>query len=56
MAGPPSAGKAFYTLLWVQVLTAVGIDIALGCVSPTSSIAMKPLGDAFIRLFTRSFR
>ena len=47
-----SAKKPFYTLLWAQVLLAVGIAIALGCVSPARAIAMKPLGDAFIRLIT----
>jgi aerobic C4-dicarboxylate transport protein len=52
MTGSPSVKKPFYTILWVQVLLAVGIAIALGCVSPARAIAMKPLGDAFIRLIT----
>jgi aerobic C4-dicarboxylate transport protein len=52
MTGPPSARKPFYTLLWVQVLLAVGIAIALGCISPARATAMKPLGDGFIRLIT----
>jgi len=52
MTGPLSAKKPFYSLLWVQVLLAVGIAVALGCVSPARAIAMKPLGDAFIRLIT----
>ena len=52
MTRPLSAKKPFYTLLWVQVLLAVGIAIALGCISPARAIAMKPLGDAFIRLIT----
>jgi aerobic C4-dicarboxylate transport protein len=52
MTGPPSARKPFYTLLWVQVLLAVGMAMALGWISPARAIAMKPLGDAFIRLIT----
>jgi len=52
MTGPLSAKKPFYSFLWVQVLLAVGIAVALGCVSPARAIAMKPLGDAFIRLIT----
>jgi aerobic C4-dicarboxylate transport protein len=35
-----------------QVLFAVGVAIVLGSVSPHKAIAMKPLGDAFIRLIT----
>jgi aerobic C4-dicarboxylate transport protein len=36
----------------VQVLFAVAAAIALGCLRPATAIAMKPLGDAFIRLIT----
>jgi aerobic C4-dicarboxylate transport protein len=35
-----------------QVLAGVAIAIVLGYVSPAKAIAMKPLGDAFIRLIT----
>ena len=35
-----------------QVLLGVAIAIILGHVSPASAVAMKPLGDAFIRLIT----
>jgi aerobic C4-dicarboxylate transport protein len=35
-----------------QVLFAIGAAIVLGYVSPHKAIAMKPLGDAFIRLIT----
>ncbi|HYL46743.1 MAG TPA: C4-dicarboxylate transporter DctA, partial [Candidatus Limnocylindrales bacterium] len=42
--------KPFYTNLWVQVLFAIGVAIVLGHVSPARAIAMKPLGDGFIRL------
>ena len=44
--------KPFYTGLSFQVLVGVAIAIILGCVSPARAVAMKPLGDAFIRLIT----
>jgi aerobic C4-dicarboxylate transport protein len=44
--------KPFYASLWVQVLIAMALAIALGYFSPARAVAMKPLGDAFIRLIT----
>lgn len=44
--------QPFYTNLWVQVLLAMGVAIVLGYFSPTRAIAMKPLGDAFIKLIS----
>ena len=44
--------KPFYASLWVQVLIAMAIAVALGYFSPANAVAMKPLGDAFIRLIT----
>jgi len=44
--------KPFFASLWVQVLIAMAIALALGYFSPSNAIAMKPLGDAFIRLIT----
>jgi aerobic C4-dicarboxylate transport protein len=44
--------KPFYTGLSFQVLVGVAIAIVLGYVSPSTAVAMKPLGDAFIRLIT----
>src|SRR5438093_6069805 len=44
--------KAFYRNLWVQVLAAVAIAIVLGYVRPDTAVAMRPLGDAFIRLIS----
>ena len=44
--------KPFYTSLWVQVLIAMAVAIVLGVLSPTRAVAMKPLGDAFIRMIT----
>jgi aerobic C4-dicarboxylate transport protein len=44
--------KPFYTNLWAQVLFAIGAAVAFGYFSPTKAIAMKPLGDAFIKLIS----
>lgn len=51
-AGPNAKKKPFYTSLSFQVLAAIAIAIALGYLRPLQAIAMKPLGDAFIRLIT----
>ena len=48
----PARKKPFYANLWVQVLFAMAIAVLLGYLSPAKAIAMKPLGDAFIRLIT----
>ena len=42
----------FYRVLWVQVLFAIVLAIVLGYVDPGRAMAMKPLGDAFIRLIS----
>jgi aerobic C4-dicarboxylate transport protein len=44
--------KRFYRNLWGQVLIALGIAIVLGYVAPGTAVAMRPLGDAFIRLIS----
>ena len=44
--------RFFYPSSSVQVLLAIGAAIALGYWRPATAIAMKPLGDAFIRLIT----
>jgi len=44
--------QPFYAALWVQVLVAMGLAVILGYLAPTRAVAMKPLGDAFIRLIT----
>lgn len=41
---------AWYTSLYVQVLTAIAIGVLLGHFAPQTGEAMKPLGDGFIRL------
>lgn len=48
----PPRKKAFYTNLWAQVLLGIAAAVALGFISPAKAVAMKPLGDAFIRLIT----
>ena len=52
LTAPPSRRVPFYQTLWVQVLVAIGGAIALGYLSPAKGIAMKPLGDAFIKLIS----
>jgi aerobic C4-dicarboxylate transport protein len=49
---PPSRKSPWYRVLWVQVLVAIALAIVLGYVDPARGIAMKPLGDVFIRLIT----
>src|ERR1700676_2948927 len=44
--------KPFHTSLWAQVLLAMGLAIGFGYFSPARAIAMKPLGDAFIKLIS----
>src|SRR5438046_4197745 len=40
---------AWWKELWVQVLIAMAIGIALGIVHPDLAARMQPLGDAFIK-------
>ena len=42
----------FYRVLWAQVLLAMVVAVVMGYLYPQRAIAMKPLGDAFIRLIT----
>src|ERR1700758_2689674 len=44
--------KRFYTSLWAQVSVAIVIAVLFGYLSPAHAVAMKPLGDAFIRMIT----
>ena len=44
--------KPFYATLWVQVVFAIALAVIFGHFRPHAAIAMKPLGDAFIRLIT----
>jgi aerobic C4-dicarboxylate transport protein len=52
MTPPNSRKQAFYANSSVQVLFAIGAAILLGYLRPATAMAMKPLGDAFIRLIT----
>ncbi|MDB5776138.1 MAG: dicarboxylate symporter family protein [Herbaspirillum sp.] len=42
--------KPFYRVLYVQVLLAIAIGVALGYFKPSLAVDMKPLGDGFIKL------
>ena len=42
--------KPFYRILYVQVIAAIFAGVLLGHFLPVDGIAMKPLGDAFIKL------
>jgi aerobic C4-dicarboxylate transport protein len=44
--------KPFYANLWLQVLVAIALALVLGHFNPAKAVAMKPLGDAFIRLIS----
>ncbi|MFD2236931.1 dicarboxylate/amino acid:cation symporter [Aureimonas populi] len=49
-AAVPAGRKPFYAQLYVQVLAAIALGIALGHFWPDTGESMKPLGDAFIKL------
>ena len=42
--------RPWYSVLYIQVLIAIALGIALGYFYPKTGIAMKPLGDGFISL------
>jgi aerobic C4-dicarboxylate transport protein len=44
--------KPLYANLWAQVLLAIVVAVVFGYLNPARAIAMKPLGDGFIRLIT----
>jgi aerobic C4-dicarboxylate transport protein len=46
----PGRRKPLYSVLYVQVLTAIIIGVILGYVAPETGAAMRPLGDGFIKL------
>jgi aerobic C4-dicarboxylate transport protein len=45
-----SKRRAWYPVLYVQVLIAIAIGILIGHFAPQTGVALKPLGDAFIAL------
>jgi aerobic C4-dicarboxylate transport protein len=44
--------RPFYATLWAQVLIAIGLAVIFGYLSPARAVALKPLGDGFIKLIT----
>jgi aerobic C4-dicarboxylate transport protein len=51
-AAATPARKSLYRNLSLHVLIAMALAVVFGVVSPGSAIAMKPLGDAFIRMIS----
>ncbi|MCY7339203.1 MAG: dicarboxylate/amino acid:cation symporter [Sphingomonas bacterium] len=49
LPAPRPAGR-WYTHLYVQVLSAIILGVLVGCFAPATGEALKPLGDAFIKL------
>jgi aerobic C4-dicarboxylate transport protein len=45
-----AAGRALYRNLYVLVLAGIALGVLVGSVWPTTGVAMKPLGDGFIKL------
>ncbi len=48
----PDRGRKtpLYAQLYVQVITAIALGIAVGFVAPDAGVALQPLGDGFIKL------
>jgi aerobic C4-dicarboxylate transport protein len=49
VAGAP-ARRPWYSILYIQVLLAIGVGVAVGYFDPKLGVQLKPLGDAFIAL------
>src|SRR5215510_9420070 len=47
---PMASGKPLYQSLYFQVIVAIIIGVLLGHFAPDTGVAMKPLGDGFIKL------
>jgi aerobic C4-dicarboxylate transport protein len=47
-----STKPPLYKSLWAQVLAAIALAVAIGFVRPKTGVALKPLGDAFIKLIS----
>ncbi|HXA25255.1 MAG TPA: dicarboxylate/amino acid:cation symporter [Acetobacteraceae bacterium] len=45
-----SKRRTWYPTLYIQVLIAIAVGILIGHFAPTTGVALKPLGDAFIAL------
>jgi aerobic C4-dicarboxylate transport protein len=46
----PTERKPLHRSLYVQVLAAIAVGVALGVLAPATGAAMKPLGDGFVKL------
>ena len=44
------AQRPWYTILYIQVLIAIGLGVVIGYFDPKLGVALKPLGDGFIAL------
>jgi aerobic C4-dicarboxylate transport protein len=49
-AGVARSARPFYRTLHFQVLAGILLGVALGIVNPSAAQAMKPLGDAFVKV------
>jgi aerobic C4-dicarboxylate transport protein len=49
-AAAPAKKKPLYKSLYLQVITAIVLGVLVGHLFPAAGAAMKPLGDAFIKL------
>src|SRR5215813_13269052 len=45
-----TSSRPWYSVLYIQVLIAIAIGIAIGHYFPATGVALKPLGDGFIAL------
>jgi len=45
-----TADQPLYARLWFQVIVGIVVGVVLGYVNPSAGAAMKPLGDAFVKL------
>jgi aerobic C4-dicarboxylate transport protein len=47
---PPRKRRWSLGPLWLQILVAVALGIAVGILFPSTAVTLKPLGDAFVKL------
>jgi aerobic C4-dicarboxylate transport protein len=50
LADAPAAPRRWYGHLYLQVLVAIAAGVLIGHFAPATGEALKPLGDAFIKL------
>ncbi len=49
---PAPSRRSILRSLWLQVMVAICLGIAVGRLSPSWAVSLKPLGDGFIKLIT----